>query len=112
MGRRQRLLRFGFLASNRLTRFKPRTTRLVRGLSRSAQGETRALRAFQSPSGEVEGLESIAPNLFKASLPGDVQQGGTPVSGEQRMTTAESKNFFEVVEDYERKLIGEALAQC
>jgi transcriptional regulator with GAF, ATPase, and Fis domain len=31
---------------------------------------------------------------------------------EQRMTTAESKNFFEVVEDYERKLIGEALAQC
>ncbi|MCI0417980.1 MAG: hypothetical protein L0387_42010 [Acidobacteria bacterium] len=25
--------------------------------------------------------------------------------------TAESKNFFEVVEDYERKLIGDALAQ-
>ncbi len=28
------------------------------------------------------------------------------------ITTSESKNFFEVVEDYERKLIGEALAEC
>lgn len=27
------------------------------------------------------------------------------------MTTTESKNFFEVVADYERKLIGEALAE-
>ena len=28
------------------------------------------------------------------------------------MTTTESKNFFEVVEDYERQLIGDALAEC
>jgi transcriptional regulator with GAF, ATPase, and Fis domain len=27
-------------------------------------------------------------------------------------TTPQSKSFFEVVEDYERKLIGDALAQC
>ena len=27
-------------------------------------------------------------------------------------TTEQSKNFFEVVEDYERKLIGDALAEC
>jgi transcriptional regulator with GAF, ATPase, and Fis domain len=27
-------------------------------------------------------------------------------------TTTQSKNFFDVVEDYERKLIGEALAEC
>jgi len=28
------------------------------------------------------------------------------------MTTVQSKNFFDVVEDYERKLIGDALAEC
>jgi transcriptional regulator with GAF, ATPase, and Fis domain len=28
------------------------------------------------------------------------------------MTAAQSKNFFDVVEDYERKLIGDALAEC
>ncbi len=28
------------------------------------------------------------------------------------ITTTESKNFFDVVEDYERKLISEALAEC
>src|SRR4030095_3625969 len=28
------------------------------------------------------------------------------------MATAQSRNFFEVVEDYERKLIGDALAEC
>jgi transcriptional regulator with GAF, ATPase, and Fis domain len=27
-------------------------------------------------------------------------------------TTTQSRNFFDVVEDYERKLIGEALAEC
>jgi transcriptional regulator with GAF, ATPase, and Fis domain len=28
------------------------------------------------------------------------------------MMTEQSRNFFEIVEDYERKLIGEALAEC
>lgn len=28
------------------------------------------------------------------------------------MATTDSKNFFEVVEDYERKLIGDALTEC